>query len=76
MPALAAEESLTRVAEHAIGAGVMPQDQQRRVLAEWRKLAAQKQGKARRLKPDQLGVVLAGMGIGMQRVGKRDGHTG
>lgn len=48
----------------------MKATEQRRVLAEWRRLAGQGAARRRRLSRDQLGVVLVGMGIGVQ--GKRD----
>jgi len=74
MPALMAEESMRRVQEHAIGAGVMRKEDQRAVLAQWRKAAGAGAATRRKLTRDQAAIRLASIGIGVERRG--DGNPG
>lgn len=69
MPVLQAEESLSAVACAAIGSGLMDKGEQRRILGNWRRLASSTAGggKPKRLTRDQAAVVLAGIGIGLER---------
>jgi len=60
-----------------MGSGMMKKEDQRRLAGEWHKaLGKDSARKGRKLSRDQLGVVLAGMGIGVQRAGKSDERTG
>ena len=77
LPRLQAEESLTHVAEHAIGSGVASKEQQRRVLGAWRK-AAQQAPDRRRVPGETRAIQLASIGIGVVKVrkDKGSGHPG